>query len=514
MPEKAAKPIKSRVAAYAGSLIPFLIGLGLLIAMRMYNYLLFHTFAELYSIIIAGTYFVIALHTRKVNQNPSLAALGLSYLFIALLDTFHTITYSGMNVIPGYEYPANQVWVLARFLEAISLLLFSFLQLKSDRALRVFSAVYGLYTVAGLASIFVFRIFPACFVAGVGQTSFKIAAEFVIVIVLALAAVVLYTRKHLYPVRVYAKLQLSIGLTILSEFSFTLYISNYDWVNVTGHVFKIISFYLVYRSILVTGLEQPHELLFDKLAASERQLRDVNKAQNTLLSILSHDIKGPIGSIGMAARDMASSDTRMSDSDRKDFLLAMASSSDATLSLVDKILAWARSSTGELAPGIMAIPVSSVFMEIERLTSETARTKNITLRVDPETDAVVQADLDMLETILRNFVQNAIKFTNPGGTVTMYAEADRTGWNLKVTDTGVGMSPEDLDRLFQLERRLRRSGTAGERGTGLGLAISHNFAERMGGHIDVHSTQGAGSTFSLWLPGTTTQRQPPAPQNP
>lgn len=186
-----------------------LVLLGVLLAVavsRLWGYLLFHTLAELFSVCIAVTYFVIAWHTRKINEHPSIAALGIAYLFIAVLDVFHTLSYAGMGIFKGYDYAANQIWVQARFLEAVSLLLFSFILRVEGRVIAGLFGVLILYTLAGLGSIFVFRVFPVCYVQGFGQTQFKIGAEILIMLILAVASLSFRSRQASYPVKVFLSL--------------------------------------------------------------------------------------------------------------------------------------------------------------------------------------------------------------------------------------------------------------------------------------------------------------------
>ncbi|HUX38156.1 MAG TPA: MASE3 domain-containing protein, partial [Rectinemataceae bacterium] len=142
--------IESPLSGGAAEALIFTIVLALLVTSRLGGYLLFHSLAELFSICIAATYFVIALHTRKLNENPSIAALGISYLFVAVLDTFHVLSYAGMGVFQGGGYPANQVWILARFLEALSLLLFTFIRRTEGRSLFFIFVIGTIYAFAGL----------------------------------------------------------------------------------------------------------------------------------------------------------------------------------------------------------------------------------------------------------------------------------------------------------------------------------------------------------------------------
>jgi len=484
-----------------GALALAIVLFSALILFRAYSYLLFHTLAELYSIVIAMTYFVIAWHTRDMNENPTIATLGIAYVFIAFLDLFHTLSFNGMNIFQGYDFPANQLWVIGRILEAITLATFSFITLRKRSSMLAFLGVYSLATLSGLAAVFIFRVFPVCFVEGQGQTPFKLAAEYFIIATLALASLLAYMRRKLYPRSVHRNLQASIILTILSELSFTLYFSNYDWANMIGHFFKIASFYLVYRSIVVTGLKRPQRLLFSRLGQSEQALRKANATQNTIISILSHDLKGPLSAVKNMAEFLAAPDASIEEEERLSIVSEIGKAIGRSLTLLERTLDWARASTGELEQHTEPLSLAEAAGKTIELLANNAREKSISIVSSVPSEATVLADREMLDISIRNLIQNAIKFTPSGGSIRIGATRTGSGWVLDVVDSGIGMSASELDSLFIAGRRFRKDGTAGEHGAGLGLVLCRDFATKMGGTIEVASQEGKGSTFSLGLPG-------------
>jgi len=472
----------------------------LLMLTSLRSYLFFHTLAELYSICIAATFFVIAWHTRRMNDNPSIAALGTSYLFVAVIDVFHTLTYSGMHILSGYDFAANQLWILARVLQAASLLIFSFVRRFEGRRLGIFFGAYALYTLAGLASILVTKVFPACYVPGIGQTPFKIGAEIFIIAVLAAASIAFRARRGSYHRTVYVNLQLSIWVTAVSELFFTLYISNYDLVNMIGHILKILSYYLVYRSVVVAGLERPNELLFARLNEKNDELVRSNEAKDTFISILSHDLRSPLGGIQGAASFLSENRSTLEGSMEEEWLREISSTASSTLALVENVLEWARCQSGTLAPEIATIDAVGIVREQARLHAEAAKAKGLWLDVEGPPSLSLRSDANMLSAILRNLLHNAIKYSNPGGRVVATVSAKDGTCCFAVDDTGIGMTRETIARLFRLDGRLRSTGTSGERGTGFGLILSHEFAKRLGGWLAVESEPGKGSTFRLALP--------------
>jgi signal transduction histidine kinase len=147
-----------------------------------------------------------------------------------------------------------------------------------------------------------------------------------------------------------------------------------------------------------------------------------------------------------------------------------------------------------------ALPLCGLVEEIVDLFQAGAQQKGIGVHIDIPDGLSVYADRDTLSTVVRNLVNNAIKFTEPGGAVWISARDRSESILLEVRDTGVGMSPDVLQGLFALGSPRSRAGTSGERGSGLGLLLAHEYVERNGGSIDVESVPGEGSTFRVTLP--------------
>jgi PAS domain S-box-containing protein len=260
-----------------------IIVLSAILLSRLYNFLLFHSIAELFSIVIAFAIFVIAWNSRRFLDNNYLLFLGIAYLFIGAIDMVHTLAYKGMGVFP--EYDANlptQLWIMARYMESISLLsapLFFKRKIRLNLIFTIYLAISGLL----FSSVFYWRIFPDCFIEGKGLTSFKIISEYIISLILLGSIIFLISKQKEFDRQVFIWVIWSIITTIISELAFTFYISVYGLSNLIGHVFKIISFYLIYKALIETGLTKPYDLLWRNLKLSEERLREErDKAQNYL----------------------------------------------------------------------------------------------------------------------------------------------------------------------------------------------------------------------------------------
>ena len=265
----------------------FLAGLYLT---SFYNYLLFHSLAEMFSIVIACCIFILAWNSRRFMDNTYLLFLGIAYLFIGALDLMHTLAYTGMGIFRGYgtNLP-TQLWISARYIESLSLLL---APLFLGRKLKVNEVFLGYVLVAllVLSSIFSWNIFPTCFVDGTGLTPFKKISEYVISLILVGAIALLVRSRRDFETDVLHLLIGSIVLTIFAELVFTFYVHAYGLSNLVGHYLKIFSFYFIYRAIIQTGLTRPYALLFRNLKKSENRLRESEEKYRSMMEAMNDPV--------------------------------------------------------------------------------------------------------------------------------------------------------------------------------------------------------------------------------
>lgn len=237
------------------------------------NYLLFHAIAEMISISVGTAIFAITWNSQRYLQNGYLIFIGYAAGFVAVIDLLHALAYDGMGVFPGAgpNLP-TQLWLAARYIHSLAFLLAPAFLAVRERAMYSLGA---LAVLAGLllASIFAWQVFPVAYVPGQGLTAFKIGSEYVIIAAFTAGLVLLAARRRHFNPQVLRLLAAAIVTSILTEVAFTLYISVYDWVNMLGHFFKIISFFLLYKAIVQTGIEQPLNLIFRELKENEDALR-------------------------------------------------------------------------------------------------------------------------------------------------------------------------------------------------------------------------------------------------
>jgi signal transduction histidine kinase len=257
-------------------LVALLIGVGLYLT-SLYSFLLFHTLAEFFSIIIAGTVFVLAWNARGYISSGYLLFIGISFLFVGIIDTVHTLAYSGMGVL--LEFDANlptQLWIAGRYMQSLSFLAAFFFIRRQVRASTLI-AIFTTITTLIFVSVLKWNIFPTAFIEGVGLTPFKIYSEYVIIALLAASIFFLHKNKAAFEPDVRRYLVAALIFSMLAELAFTFYIDIYDLSNLIGHYFKIAAFFFIYKAIIETGFIRPYNLL----------LRDYKDREETLIQNIS-----------------------------------------------------------------------------------------------------------------------------------------------------------------------------------------------------------------------------------
>ncbi len=258
-----------------------------------FNYLLFHSLAEIFSIIIAGGIFLIGWNSRKYIDESYFLILGVSALFVGIFDIIHTLAYEGLNIFP--EHGGNlstQLWIAGRYIQAFSFLIATILRAKRvSQNVLLFS--YSIITLILLLLIFI-NLFPICFVDGVGLTPFKIVSEYIIIIIFVITFLITYYVKYEFDKQISNLIFLTLIFLIFSEFVFTLYHNVYGPFNEIGHILKILAFYILYKVIVLIGFKNPLDIMFKELKQSKEKMREsvvryFNLFENLPISVWEYD---------------------------------------------------------------------------------------------------------------------------------------------------------------------------------------------------------------------------------
>ncbi|MCL4551052.1 MAG: ATP-binding protein [Bacteroidetes bacterium] len=239
----------------------------------------------------------------------------------------------------------------------------------------------------------------------------------------------------------------------------------------------------------------------EKLIATQKELELLNKQKDKFFSIIAHDLRSPFSGMLGFAEILIEDYSVLPDEEKKFYIDGVYSSLKDLLTLIDNLLTWSRLNLDRIEFNPVEISLSAITNSVFKSQSIAATNKGVALQSEFDKDVKAFADSDMIETVIRNLVSNAIKFTNPNGVITVKAAAYGNIVKVEIADNGVGMKPEIANNLFKIDMHVTTKGTKGENGTGLGLIICKEFVEKNGGTISVESEVGKGTTISFNLPG-------------
>lgn len=237
-----------------------------------------------------------------------------------------------------------------------------------------------------------------------------------------------------------------------------------------------------------------------ELEKTKQSLIELNTSKNKLFSIIGHDLRGPIGGFKDLVEFLLK-DFNLNDSESLVEILKMIQkSSNSTYDLLENLLTWAKSQLNEVVFNPEIIDLNELVSTIHNLFSEATRNKGINLLNNIPEKYTICADKNMLSTVIRNLISNAIKFSSEGMNIKIKVDKIKDEIIIKVIDEGVGIKQENLEKLFKENEFFTTYGTNGEKGTGLGLTLCKEFVKRHHGKIWVESEYNKGSIFSFSLP--------------
>ncbi|MCD4789493.1 MAG: tetratricopeptide repeat-containing sensor histidine kinase [Bacteroidales bacterium] len=232
------------------------------------------------------------------------------------------------------------------------------------------------------------------------------------------------------------------------------------------------------------------------------ELKEANAAKDKFFSILAHDLKNPFSSLIALSNMLIEEYNIFSEEERKQFIMQIKDSSENTFSLLQNLLEWASAQTGKTKLVREKMDMYKISEETIALLKPAAKNKNISIYSNIPGNTFAYADKNMISTVLLNLVSNAVKFTPHNGKVEINSIVENQDIKIQVSDNGVGISPENIKKLFLLGQKIQTKGTDKETGTGLGLVLCKEFVEKNDGNIWVESKEGEGSRFYFSLPKT------------
>lgn len=231
-----------------------------------------------------------------------------------------------------------------------------------------------------------------------------------------------------------------------------------------------------------------------------KDLQELNKNKDKFFSIISHDLRSPFSNLLGLTQFLADDIEDLTKEEIKEFSTGVYASAKSVFELLENLLEWSRIQTGRITFDPQYFNLKTSLESIIKLFSANAENKKIAIRYEGENEILINADKNMISTVFRNLISNAIKFSNAGQEIIIKGERLDGFYNIHVIDKGIGIRKENIKKIFKIEEQITTKGTYGERGTGLGLMLTKEFVNKNNGSLNVSSELGKGSDFTVTLP--------------
>ena len=246
-----------------------------------------------------------------------------------------------------------------------------------------------------------------------------------------------------------------------------------------------------------------------ELKKNESELKALNDTKDKLFSIIAHDLRGPVGTSADLLEVLIENYANFNSDEQLKMLEILKNSARSTYNLLETLLNWAIIQTGNLVFKPELFNLTKCIDSTVKNLVPAALSKNITLQFRSDKDIFSYADQNMIQTVLRNLIGNAVKYTFRGGSIEVNVVNQGNRTEISISDNGVGMDEKTIQNLFSKSIPSSKYGTENEKGTGLGLILCKEFIDKHGGHITVSSVPGKGSRFIIDIPMVHSKVEPP-----
>ena len=271
------------------------------------------------------------------------------------------------------------------------------------------------------------------------------------------------------------------------------------WVNISSLPQQLDNGDILWHGLIVDITESKESE--EKLRLKNEELLKINAEKDKFFSIIAHDLRSPLSSFMGFTELLVEDLPNMELEDLQEMAVAMQKSATNLYRLIENLLEWSKVQRGLVQYNPKVVQLKSIVDEIIEMQMESVNNKKLRLTTEIPIDLKAIADENMLKTIIRNLLSNAVKFTPLEGGISISAKITGSqSVEFSIQDTGIGMSSDILDHLFQLNNQTNRTGTQGESSSGLGLLLCKEFIEKLGGQIRVKSQVGNGTNFTFTLP--------------
>jgi len=269
------------------------------------------------------------------------------------------------------------------------------------------------------------------------------------------------------------------------------------------NVISVINFVIVSLGYIMVLKELDEAKLVEnarRIAEDNKALHQLNASKTKLFSIIAHDLRGPIGGLSQLGESLVEMKDELNLEERNHLLKLIADTSKSSFLLLENLLLWARSESGDLECKPRSTNLAAQVDASLSLLHGSIENKQIKLKKSYTDEAQVYADATMISTVIRNLLSNAVKFVKEGGTISIQVKIKNERVQLEIQDDGIGMPQDKLNSMLRGEDKFLQPGTKREAGTGLGLKLCREFIAKNNGSFDGKSTVGKGTKFFVVLP--------------
>jgi signal transduction histidine kinase len=477
-----------------------------------------HSFLEMFAIAVALLLFGIVWNAYSHDRPGNMVILGCAFLAVGLIDCAHLLSYKGMPdfITPASPQKGINFWLAARFITALTLLAVA---LRSWQPLVERSTRYVLLagSLALTALIYWLGLYqpqwwPETFVEGQGLTDIKIAAEYAIIAILALAALVFYANAKQHPTYDVTSFFCAAGISALSEFCFTAYSSVNDVFNMLGHIFKIAAYLFLYRAAFVASVQEPFRKMYIEVAERKSaeealrllnqsleqrvaqrtwQLEQANKELEAFSYSVSHDLRAPLRAIDGFSQALEKSLGAQLEEKNRDYLGRVRRASRRMGQLIDDMLHLSHISRKEVRKA--PVDVTALARDIADDLRQRDPARQVEFAI--EEGMRIKADAKLIRIVLENLLANAWKFTSrkAHAKIDVGTGPQDDGKTIFVRDNGAGFDMEYAHKLFSPFQRLHDASEF--EGSGIGLATVQRIIDRHGGRVWAEGKEGGGAIF-------------------
>lgn len=472
-----------------------------------------HMIMEFASILVAMSVSLMSWYDYRYKGESRVIILAAAFCAVGLVDFAHSLSYFGM---PGF-LTANSVnkastyWILARMVQAAGILAALLAagrrwEIRRPGLVLLISVAASVLAIS-VTALYLDRLPPMYDEISRAQTPLKILLEYLVMAVMLASAVLVMCKKQ----KDTGDYQLGAALLagILGELSFTFYSSAYDSYNLLGHVFKVVSFAFILKALLEEALagiylaNRELERRGRDLAEANRRLRMADKLKNDFLANTNHELRTPLSAIVAFTELMLDQEnTGPLNHLQRDYMKEISDSCHGLQSKINGLLYLSGVLGGKVVLHLEEVNLGEIVAGAAGVLRKGFSQKGVSLKTVIGEECRVLGDREKIARILTNLLENALKFTDPGGRVEVIACSGpgKGEVSMKVADTGIGIEPLQREAIYEMFYQVDGASTRKYGGTGIGLTLAAKLVEMHGGRMELESEFGSGSRFTVILP--------------